>query len=87
MSQRRSISLPNVFANCQPGTPELIGPIASVIKASDDADAMRIANDSRYGLSGIPFIHLKSIKWVIDVTNRMKAPLMPRRSLALSSMR
>ena len=28
------------------------GPVASVIKAKDDEDAMRIANDSRYGLGG-----------------------------------
>jgi len=48
-----------VLANCQPGTPayddELFGPVASVIKAADDADAMRIANDSRYGLGGAIF--------------------------------
>ena len=31
---------------------ELFGPVASVIKAKDDEDAMRIANDSRYGLGG-----------------------------------
>jgi succinate-semialdehyde dehydrogenase/glutarate-semialdehyde dehydrogenase len=45
-----------VLANCQPGTPayddELFGPVASVIKAKNDKDAMRIANDSRYGLGG-----------------------------------
>ncbi len=45
-----------VLANCKPGTPayddELFGPVASVIRAKDDADAMRIANDSRYGLGG-----------------------------------
>jgi succinate-semialdehyde dehydrogenase/glutarate-semialdehyde dehydrogenase len=45
-----------VLANCQPGTPayddELFGPVASIIRAKDDADAMRIANDSRYGLGG-----------------------------------
>jgi len=45
-----------VLANCQPGTPayddELFGPVASLIKAADDEDAMRIANDSRYGLGG-----------------------------------
>jgi len=47
---------PTVLANCQPGTPayddELFGPVASVIRAKDDDDAMRIANDSRYGLGG-----------------------------------
>lgn len=45
-----------VLVNCQPGTPayddELFGPVAAVIKAEDDEDAMRIANDSRYGLGG-----------------------------------
>lgn len=48
-----------VLADCQPGTPayddELFGPVASVIKARDDHDAMRIANDSRYGLGGAIF--------------------------------
>ena len=47
---------PTVLANCKPGTPahddELFGPVASIIKARDDKDAMRIANDSRYGLGG-----------------------------------
>jgi succinate-semialdehyde dehydrogenase/glutarate-semialdehyde dehydrogenase len=45
-----------VLANCKPGTPayddEIFGPVAAIIKARDDADAMRIANDSRYGLGG-----------------------------------
>ncbi len=31
---------------------EIFGPVASIIKAKDDEDAMRIANDSRYGLGG-----------------------------------
>lgn len=31
---------------------ELFGPVASVIRATDDEDAMRLANDSRYGLGG-----------------------------------
>ncbi|AKQ42581.1 NAD-dependent aldehyde dehydrogenase [Aurantiacibacter atlanticus] len=31
---------------------ELFGPVASVIRARDDDDAMRLANDSRYGLGG-----------------------------------
>ncbi|QYJ07998.1 NAD-dependent succinate-semialdehyde dehydrogenase [Qipengyuania flava] len=45
-----------VLADCKPGTPayddELFGPVASIIRAKDDEDAMRIANDSRYGLGG-----------------------------------
>ena len=39
-----------------PGQPayddEIFGPVASIIKAKDDEDAMRIANSSRYGLGG-----------------------------------
>lgn len=31
---------------------ELFGPVASLIRATDEEDAFRIANDSRYGLGG-----------------------------------
>lgn len=45
-----------VLADVSPGQPayddELFGPAASIIKAKDDDDAIRIANDSRYGLGG-----------------------------------
>ena len=45
-----------VLVDVTPGQPayddELFGPVASVIRAKDDEDAMRIANDSRYGLGG-----------------------------------
>ncbi|WP_375289496.1 NAD-dependent succinate-semialdehyde dehydrogenase [Qipengyuania sp.] len=45
-----------VLADVAPGQPayddELFGPVASIIKAENDDDAMRIANDSRYGLGG-----------------------------------
>ena len=45
-----------VLEDVKPGMPaydgELFGPVASLIRAADDEDAMRIANDSRYGLGG-----------------------------------
>jgi succinate-semialdehyde dehydrogenase / glutarate-semialdehyde dehydrogenase len=46
---------PTVLTNVKPGMPayeeELFGPIASVIIAEDEPDAIRIANDSKYGLA------------------------------------
>ncbi len=34
---------------------ELFGPVASVIKAADEADAIRIANDTAFGLGAAVF--------------------------------
>ncbi|WP_203295992.1 NAD-dependent succinate-semialdehyde dehydrogenase [Luteirhabdus pelagi] len=48
-----------VLENVEPGQPayddELFGPVASLIRAKDTEDAMRIANDSRFGLGGAIF--------------------------------
>ncbi|MDX1538236.1 NAD-dependent succinate-semialdehyde dehydrogenase [Arsukibacterium sp.] len=45
-----------VLAELRPGMPayddEIFGPVASIIRARDDEDAMRLANESRYGLGG-----------------------------------
>lgn len=45
-----------VLENVEPGQPaydeELFGPVASLIRAKDQNDAVRIANDSKYGLGG-----------------------------------
>ena len=47
-----------VLSNVQPGQPahdeEVFGPVAAIIAADDEADAVRIANDSEFGLgSGV----------------------------------
>jgi succinate-semialdehyde dehydrogenase/glutarate-semialdehyde dehydrogenase len=48
-----------ILENVQPGQPayddELFGPVASLIRAKDQDDALRLANDSRYGLGGAIF--------------------------------
>lgn len=48
-----------ILTDVAPGMPaydeELFGPVASVIKAKDEADAIRIANDSVYGLGAAVF--------------------------------
>jgi betaine-aldehyde dehydrogenase len=45
-----------VFANVEPSMriaqEEIFGPVVVVIPYDDDADAVRIANDSEYGLAG-----------------------------------
>jgi succinate-semialdehyde dehydrogenase/glutarate-semialdehyde dehydrogenase len=48
-----------VVSNVQPGsailTEEIFGPVVSVITFSDEAEAVRIANDTEYGLIGYVF--------------------------------
>lgn len=45
-----------VLEDVAPGQPayddELFGPVAALIRVADDEEAMRVANDSRYGLGG-----------------------------------
>jgi len=50
---------PTVLAGVGPGMPayeeELFGPVAAVIEAADEDEAIRIANDSRFGLGAAVF--------------------------------
>ena len=46
-----------VLTNVRPGQPahdeEVFGPVAAIIAAEDEADAIRIANDSEFGLGSV----------------------------------
>jgi succinate-semialdehyde dehydrogenase/glutarate-semialdehyde dehydrogenase len=50
---------PTVLADVRPGMPayeeELFGPVAAIVTAKDEADAVRIANDSVFGLGAAVF--------------------------------
>ena len=50
---------PTVLADVRPGMPaydeELFGPVAAIVKAKDEHDAVRIANDSIFGLGASVF--------------------------------
>jgi succinate-semialdehyde dehydrogenase/glutarate-semialdehyde dehydrogenase len=50
---------PTVLTQVKPGMPaydeELFGPVAAIIEARDEDDAVRIANDSIFGLGGAVF--------------------------------
>lgn len=50
---------PTVLTNVKPGMPaydeEIFGPVAAIIEAADEADAVRIANDSVFGLGAAVF--------------------------------
>jgi len=58
-SQAGAWYLPTVLTNVTRGTPayeeELFGPVASIIDAKDDDDAIEVANDSRFGLGAAVF--------------------------------
>lgn len=55
---------PTILVDVQPGMPayheELFGPVAALIKAKDEADAIRTANDSVFGLGAAVFTTDKS---------------------------
>ncbi|MBV8912062.1 MAG: aldehyde dehydrogenase family protein, partial [Acetobacteraceae bacterium] len=50
---------------------ESFGPIVAVIRAKDDEDAIRLANDTEYGLSAAVFS--RDISRAMRVANRIKS--------------
>lgn len=59
LSDKGAFYAPTIIENITPEQPaykdELFGPVAALMRAKDEQDALRIANDSRYGLGGAIF--------------------------------
>ena len=51
---------PTVLTNVRKGMPaydeELFGPVAAIIPVKDEEEAIRVANDSRFGLGAAVFV-------------------------------
>jgi benzaldehyde dehydrogenase (NAD) len=68
---------PTVLADVRPKTPaydlEIFGPVAPVIVAENEADAIRIANDTEYGLAGA--VQTASLERGLRVARQIRAGL------------
>jgi benzaldehyde dehydrogenase (NAD) len=68
---------PTVLADVRPAMPaydlEIFGPVAPVVVAEDEDDAVRIANDTDYGLSGA--VQTGSLERGLRVARRIKCGL------------
>jgi aldehyde dehydrogenase (NAD+) len=65
---------PTIFANVRPGMTiareEIFGPVLVILPYRDEDDAVRIANDSQYGLSG--FVVSKDLERARKVARRIR---------------
>jgi aldehyde dehydrogenase (NAD+) len=66
---------PTIFVNVTPdmriAQEEVFGPVLSVIKFKDDDDAVRIANDTQYGLAA--GVWTENLRRAVDMSNRLVA--------------
>src|SRR5262245_7707263 len=60
-AQRRLLRNPNIFANVandwRLAREEIFGPVLAAISWTDEADVIRMANDSHYGLAAYVWSH------------------------------
>jgi aldehyde dehydrogenase (NAD+) len=60
----------DVVSSMEIAQEEIFGPVLTVIAFEDDADAVRIANDSVYGLAGVVFS--RSLDRALEVARRVR---------------
>jgi aldehyde dehydrogenase (NAD+) len=69
---------PTVFANVRNDMPvareEIFGPVAAIIRVHDDEEAIRVANDSDYGLAG--GVWTKDIERGVSIARQVEAGTM-----------
>jgi succinate-semialdehyde dehydrogenase/glutarate-semialdehyde dehydrogenase len=67
---------PTILENVKPGMPayneELFGPVASVIKVKDETEAIKVANDTVFGLGAAVFTH-DDVKGEIIAEKKLQA--------------
>lgn len=67
--------LPSLLDNVKPGMPayeeEMFGPVASILRAKDEEDAIRLANDTVYGLGAS--IWSKDFEWAEELAKQIEA--------------
>ncbi|OQV04491.1 hypothetical protein CLAIMM_09362 [Cladophialophora immunda] len=76
---------PTILANVKPGNPiydlETFGPSATVFIAADEDDAIRIANDSSYGLTGA--IHTRDVLKGLRLAQELEVGLVALNNMTL----
>jgi aldehyde dehydrogenase (NAD+) len=71
-----SVVRPHVFADVrnEDAQEEMFGPVAMIVRAHGDDDAVRIANDTRYGLTGA--VISRDLERAVAVAKRIDAGMM-----------
>lgn len=86
--ERGYFAKPTVFANVTNdmtiAREEIFGPVLSIIAYDDEDDAVRIANDTRYGLSG--YVSSSSVERARRVAARLRTGMVHINGAALDSM-
>lgn len=87
--QKGNYLLPTVFENVTPAmricSEEIFGPVLSVQRFQDEAEAIRLANETVYGLAG--FLWTQDVNRALRVSSAIKAGMMWVNSFFLRDLR